>query len=104
MKAVTDADFETAVLKSDKPVLVQYWAQWSDPSRTFSPVVQEIATEQADKLVTVKMNVDTNPLTTEEFGVTDLPTLLVFQNGEMVKKIVGAKPKSALLRDLATFI
>ncbi|MFB9402481.1 thioredoxin family protein [Streptomyces echinatus] len=59
MKAVTDAGFETAVLKSDKPVLVQYWAQWSDPSRTFSPVVQEIAAEQADKLVTLKMNVDT---------------------------------------------
>ncbi|MEV6567628.1 thioredoxin [Streptomyces kronopolitis] len=104
MKAVTDADFEAEVLKSDKPVLVQYWAAWSGPCRIVSAVVQEIAAEQADKLVTVKMNVDENPLTAGEVGVTDLPTLLVFRNGEAVKKIVGTKAKSALLRDLAEFI
>ena len=103
-KIVTDATFEVDVLKSDKPVVVDYWAEWCAPCRQVAPVLEEIASEHADKIDVVKLNVDDNPAVTQRYGIMNIPTLNVFKGGEVVKQIVGARPKSALLRELADYI
>ncbi len=103
-KAVTDATFEAEVLKSDKPVVVDYWAEWCGPCRMVGPVLEEIASEHGEKIAIVKLNVDENPVVTQRYGIMNIPTMSVFKGGEVVKEIVGAKPKSALLRELADFI
>ncbi|MFF0521272.1 thioredoxin [Actinomadura nitritigenes] len=104
MKAVTDADFASEVLDSDKPVLVDFWAEWCGPCRMVAPILEEISRTHGDKLEIVKLNIDENPQVPATYGVMQIPTMNVYQNGEVVKQIMGAKPKAALLRDLAEFI
>jgi thioredoxin 1 len=103
-KKVTDETFEADVLKNDKPVLVDYWAEWCGPCKMVAPVLEAIAEEHGDKLDIVKLNVDENPVVTQKYGILNIPTLGVFKNGEVVKELVGARPKSALLRELADFL
>ena len=103
-KTVTDETFEADVLKNDKPVLVDYWAEWCGPCKMVAPVLEAIAEEHGDKLDIVKLNVDENPVVTQKYGILNIPTLGVFKNGEVVKELVGARSKSALLRELADFI
>ncbi len=103
-KAVTDSSFESDVLKSSKPVLVDYWAEWCGPCRQVAPVLEEIAKEYASKIEIVKLNVDENPEVVRTYGIMNIPTLTVFKDGQVVKEIVGAKPKSALLRELEDFL
>jgi thioredoxin 1 len=103
-KVVTDANFETEVLRNDKPVIVDYWAEWCGPCRMVAPVLEEIAAEYADKIDVVKLNIDDNPDLSQRYGIMAIPTMNVFSGGEVVKQIVGAKPKSALLRELAEFL
>ncbi|MEU0521221.1 thioredoxin [Streptosporangium sp. NPDC006007] len=104
IKNVTDASFEADVLKSDKPVIVDFWAEWCGPCRQVAPILEEIANEQAEKLTIVKLNVDENPSTAGTYGVLQIPTLNVYKNGEVVKQIIGAKPKAMLLRELEGII
>jgi thioredoxin 1 len=103
-RAVTDDSFEADVLKNAKPVLVDYWAEWCGPCKMVAPVLEAIATEHGDKIDIVKLNVDENPEVTRKYGILNIPTLGVFQNGEVVKELVGARSKSALLREIAEFL
>ena len=103
-RAVTDETFEAEVLKSSKPVIVDYWAEWCGPCRQVSPVLEEIASEHGDKIDVVKLNIDENPAISQRYKIMAIPTMSVFKDGEVVKQIVGAKPKAALLRELADFI
>ena len=103
-KSVTDETFIADVLQSEKTVLVDFWAEWCGPCRQVSPILEEIANEHADKLEIVKLNVDENPRTAADYGITSIPTMNVYQGGQVVKSIVGAKPKAALLKELADFI
>lgn len=97
--AITDADFEARVLQADNPVLIDLWAEWCGPCRKVSPIVDEIAAE-TDGLDVYKINVDDHPQVSMNYKVMSIPTLLLFKDGELVNRIVGAKPKSSLLAEI----
>ncbi|GAA1997926.1 thioredoxin [Brevibacterium samyangense] len=103
-KEVTDASFDVDVLSSDKPVLVDFWAPWCGPCRMVSPIVDEIGEEYAEKLSVVKINTDENLATASKYGITSIPALYVFKDGEVAKTIIGARPKPALLQELSDFV
>ncbi len=102
--SVSTQDWTSEVLEADKPVLVDFWAEWCGPCRMVSPIVEEIAAENHEKLKVVKLNVDENPDTAREYGIMSIPTLLVFKGGRPDKRIVGAKGKAALLSDLSDYL
>ncbi|MCW1958301.1 MAG: thioredoxin [Mycobacterium sp.] len=99
---VTDGNFAETVLMSEKPVLVDFWAAWCGPCRMVAPVLEEIAAEKAGVLTVAKVDVDANPSTARDFQVVSIPTLILFKGGKPVKRIVGAKGKAALLRDIGS--
>jgi thioredoxin 1 len=102
-KIVTDASFADDVLMSEKPVIVDFWAEWCGPCKMIAPILEEIAS-QNDGIVIAKLNVDENPQTAASYGITSIPTMNVYKGGQIVKTIIGAKPKAALLADLAPFL
>ena len=97
---ITDSNFEEIVIKSEKPVLVDFWATWCGPCRMVGPIVDELAEEYKDKAVVGKMNVDDNSEVPSKFGIRNIPALLIFKNGEIVDKVIGAVPKNVLSEKL----
>jgi len=97
---VTDQDFQTEVLSSERPVLVDFWAEWCVPCHMVSPVVEEIARDHAETMKAVKLNVDDNPETARRYGVMSIPTLIVFRAGEERARLIGARGKDAILREI----
>jgi thioredoxin 1 len=97
---VTDQDFDERVLKSEKPVLVDFWAEWCVPCHMVSPVVEEIGRDKGDDLEVAKLNIDENPEVTRRFGVMSIPTLMLFKGGEAAARVVGARGKDALLKEI----
>src|SRR5687767_12222975 len=100
----TDTNFEEVVLKSDKPVLIDFWAEWCGPCRMVGPVVEEIAKEYDGKALVGKVNVDLNPGLSARFGIRNIPTILFVKNGEIVDKSVGAVPKNMLTQKLNNLV
>ncbi len=100
---VSDESFTADVLQSEKPVIVDFWAEWCGPCRMVAPILEEIASEN-DNIVIAKLNVDENPQISASYGITSIPTLNVYKGGEVVKSIIGAKPKAALLAELAPYL
>lgn len=103
-RAVTDATFDQEVINNEKTVLVDFWAEWCGPCRAVSPILDQIAGENADKIDIVKLNVDDFPALAAKYQITSIPAMKVFQKGEVVKTVIGAKPKVALEKDLAAYL
>lgn len=101
---VTDATFADEVLRSDKPVIVDFWAEWCGPCRMVGPVIDQIGEEYGDKVKVLKLDVENNPATAMKYGITSIPAIYVFKDGEVAKQTVGAKPKAALVQEFADFL
>ncbi len=97
---LTDATFDEVVGSSEKPILVDFWAEWCGPCKMIAPILEELAVEQSDRFVVGKLDVDSNVATATKFSVMSIPTLLLFKDGEVVARLVGAKPKGALLNEI----
>ncbi|MEU9128027.1 thioredoxin [Kitasatospora sp. NPDC048540] len=104
LRTVTDGDFEQEVLAADRPVLVEFTADWCPPCRMLAPVLAEVAREESDRFAVVQLDVDTNPQTQAAYAVMSMPTLMLFKAGEPVRTLVGARSKARLLRDLADLV
>jgi len=104
ISTLTDATFDEEIGAADEVVVVDFWAEWCGPCKMISPILEEIATEQQGKVRVAKLNVDDNPDATRRFEVMSIPTLIVFQDGQPVKRLIGAKGKGQLLQELSDFI
>ena len=103
-KILTDATFADEIKNATTPILVDFWAEWCGPCKMIAPILEQVAAENEGKIVIAKLNVDENPKTAQALGITSIPTMNIYKGGEIVKTIVGAKPKPALLADLAAFL
>jgi thioredoxin 1 len=101
---LSTSTFDEVVKAADTPVVVDFWAEWCGPCKMITPILEELASEQAGKITVAKLNVDENPDLAMRYNVMSIPTLLVFKDGEVAKRLVGAKPKSALLQELSEFL
>lgn len=101
---VTTADFDSVVLGSDKPVLVDFWAEWCGPCRMIAPVLEELDAEYGDKIMVAKVNVDNEPDLAMRFNITGIPLVGLFQGGNLVKQLVGARPKASYVEELAEYL
>lgn len=101
---LSDADFEETVLKSARPVLIDFWAVWCGPCQMQDPILEEVAKELSGKVKIGKLNVDENPTTAQKFGVMSIPTLMIFKNGTIVKQFIGVQSKETLVRELNKLI
>jgi thioredoxin 1 len=101
---LTDTNFNEEVKGSDEPVLVDFWAEWCGPCKMIAPILEEIATEQAGKIRIAKLNVDDAPQTAQQFQVMSIPTLILFKDGEIQKRVVGARGKGQLLEEISAFL
>lgn len=100
MTDITDQTFEQDVMKSDKPVLVDFWAVWCGPCQVQGPIVEDVSANMGEKAKVVKLNVDENPVTAQKFGIMSIPTLMIFKGGQVIKQFIGVQSKETLLAEL----